>query len=193
MYFCGMTSPTSETALLSARCIYWLLFKKTPKQSLCSRLDRYPSHQNHFVCKCWYFRLRTSLRLVGKWMSKPGCRSLKKQLGFNRSLCACNKKAFPIDFSSFVCYLKRLKFAKARDFAIYTEPNFSYCVKSSSATNARLFNTEENRSSIEKLGLWLLHKCLQYGICEIGCPVVKPSQTSLLSKEIVNCEFCRLL
>ena len=90
-----------------------------------------------------------------------GCRSLRKQRGFKRSLCACSKKASPIDFSSFLCYLRQLKFAKARDFAIYTESNFSYCVKSSSATNARLFNT-------------------QYGICEIGCPVVTPSQTSLL-------------
>ena len=86
-----------------------------------------------------------------------GWRSLKKQRGFKRSLCACNKKASAIDF----CYLRQLKFAKARDFAMYTESNFSYSVRSSSAKNARLFNTEENRSFIEKLGLWLLHKCLQ--------------------------------
>ena len=37
-------------ALLSARCIYLLIFKKTCKQiSLCSRLDRYPSCQSQFV------------------------------------------------------------------------------------------------------------------------------------------------
>lgn len=91
-----------------------------------------------------------------------------------------------------MCYLRQLKFAKAKDFAIYAGSNFSYSEKSSSATNARLFNTEENRSFIKKLGLWLLTAVT--GNCEIGCPVANtPSQTSLLLKGIVNCEFYRLL
>ena len=121
-YFCGMTSPTLETALLSARCIYWLLFrKKKPKQSLCSRLYRYPNRLKPFRMQMLIFQppniLNTPL--------ENRCRSLKKQRGFKRSLCACNKKASPIDFYFFVCYLRQLKFAKARDFAIHTESNFS--------------------------------------------------------------------
>ena len=145
-----MTSPTLETALLSAWCIYWLLSKKTPKQSLCSRPYRYHNRPKP---------LRMQM-LIFQPPKKP--RSLKKQRGFKKSLCACNKKASPaINCSSFVCYLRQLKFAKARDFAIHTESNFSYCVKSSSATNACLLNREENRSFIKKLGMWLLHKCLR--------------------------------
>ena len=152
-----MTSPTLESALLSARCIYLLLFKNTPKQSLCSRLYRYPNRPKPFRMQMLICQPPNIL----KTPLENGCRSLKKQWGFKRSLCACNKKASPIDFSSFVCYLRQLKFAKARDFAIHTESNFSYCVKSSSATNACLLNTEENRSFIKKLGMWLFHKCLR--------------------------------
>ena len=135
----------------SVKCLVYLLvaFQKTPKQSLCSRLYRYPNRPKP---------LRMQI-LIFQPPKKP--RSLKKQRGFKRSLCACNKKASPIDCSCFVCYLRQLKFAKARDFAIHTESNFSYCVKSSSATNACHLNTEENRSFIKKLGMWLLHKCLR--------------------------------
>ena len=152
-----MTSPALETALLSARCIYWLLFKKTPKQSLCSRLYRYPNRPKPFRMQMLIFQPPNIL----KTPVQNGCRSLKKQRGFKRSLCACIKIASPIDISSFVCYLRQFNFAKARDFAIHTESNFSYCVKSSSATNACHLNTEENRSFIKKLGMWLLHKCLR--------------------------------
>ena len=56
-------------------------------------------------------------------------------------------------FTSFVCYLRQLY------FAMYTESNFSssnfYSLKSSSVTYVHLFNTEKNRSSIEKLRLLL--------------------------------------
>ena len=52
-------------------------------------------------------------------------------------------------FTSFVFYLGQLY------FAVYTESNFSYSLKSSSATYAHLFNTDKNRSSIEKLRLWI--------------------------------------
>ena len=39
-----------NSALLSARFIYFLVFKKICNQiSLCSRLDRYSSHQNQIV------------------------------------------------------------------------------------------------------------------------------------------------
>ena len=121
-YFCGMTSPTLETALLSARCIYWLLFrKKKPKQSLCSRLYRYPNRLKPFRMQMLIFQPPNIL----KTPLENRCRSLKKQRGFKRSLCACNKKASPIDFYFFVCYLRQLKFAKARAFAIHTESNFS--------------------------------------------------------------------
>ena len=52
-------------------------------------------------------------------------------------------------FTSFVCYLRQLY------FAMDAESNFSYSLKSSSATYAHLFNTEKNRSSIEKLRMWI--------------------------------------
>ena len=51
-----------NSALLSDRCIYLLIFKKICNQiSLCSRLDHCPSHQNQVAWKCWYFSLRTTL------------------------------------------------------------------------------------------------------------------------------------
>ena len=125
VYFCGLTSLALETALLSARCIYWLLFKKTPKQSLCSRLYRYPNRPKPFRMQMLIFQPSNIL----KTPVENRCRSLKKQRGFKRWLCTCIKIAPPIDFSSFVCYLRQLNFAKARDFAIHTESNFSYCVK----------------------------------------------------------------
>lgn len=66
-YFCGMTSPTLETALLSARCIYWLLFRKKSPSKVCAHVSTATlTDQNHSVCKCWYFSLRTFLRLRWK-------------------------------------------------------------------------------------------------------------------------------
>ena len=82
--------------------------------------------------------------------------------------------------TSFVCYLRQLY------FAVYTVSNFSYSLKSSSVTFVHLFNTEKNRSSIEKLRLLLYISV--YGNCERGSPVVTPSQNSLLFKKNY-CEF----
>ena len=74
--------------------------------------------------------------------------------GDSRDRCARVIKRPPLSiFSFFAFYLRHFKFAKARDFAIYTESNFSYSVKSSLATNARFFNKEENRSFIKKVGV----------------------------------------
>lgn len=108
----------------SVKCSVYLLVafqKKKPKQSLCSRLYRYPNRPKPFRMQMLIFQPPNIL----KTPLENRCRSLKKQRGFKRSLCACNKKASPIDFYFFVCYLRQLKFAKARDFAIHTESNFS--------------------------------------------------------------------
>ena len=52
-YFCGMTSPTLETALLSARSIYWLLFRKKSPSKVCAHVSTATlTNQNHSVCKC---------------------------------------------------------------------------------------------------------------------------------------------
>ena len=133
-----------NSALLSARCIYLLIFKKICNQiSLCSRLDRYSSHQNQGVWKCWFF-IHKQPYSVWKWKT-----SLEKVAGIQGIVSACNKKASSTtDFYFFFFYLRQLY------FAMYTESNSSYSEKSSSATYAHFFNTEKNRSSIEKLRLW---------------------------------------
>ena len=81
--------------------------------------------------------------------SENGRRGLKKKRGFKRSFARVIKRPPLSIFTSFVCYLRQLY------FAMYTESNFSYSVKSSSVTYARLFNSEKNHSSIEKLRLWI--------------------------------------
>ena len=139
MQFCSMTSPA-----LSARCIYLLMFKKICSQiNLCSRLDRYSSHQNQGVWKCWYFSLNLT-------PSENGRRGFKKKRGFKGSFALVIKRPCLLIFTCFVCcYLRQLH------FGMYTVSNFSYSLKSISATYAHLFNTEKNRSSIEKLRLWV--------------------------------------
>ena len=133
-----------NSVLLSARCIYLLIFKKICNQiSLCSRLDRYSSQQNQLVSKCWYFSLRTTLLRL-KWKTR-----LEEVVGIQGIVFHVTKRPRLLIFTSFVCYLRQLY------FAMYTELNFSYSLKSSSATYAHLFNTEKNRSSIEKLRMWI--------------------------------------
>ena len=81
--------------------------------------------------------------------SENGRRGLKKQRGFKGSFARVIKRLPQLIFTSFVCHLRQLY------FAVYTVSNFSDSLKSSSATYAHLFNTEKNRSSIEKLRLWV--------------------------------------
>ena len=82
--------------------------------------------------------------------SENGRRGLKKQRGFKGSFALVIKRPPLLSFTCFVCcYLRQLY------FAMYTVSNFSCSLKSSSATYAHLFNTEKNRSSIEKLRLWI--------------------------------------
>lgn len=86
-------------ALLSARCIYLLLFRKKSKQSLCSRIDFYPSHQNQFVWERWYFSLRTSLL---RWkIDSEAWRSSED----SRDRCACVTKRPPLFIFFFFCLL----------------------------------------------------------------------------------------
>ena len=162
-----------RNTLLSARCIYLLLFKKNLSQ-VCVRVRPLPFPPNPIRMKMLIFQPPNILTPL-----ENGRRSLKKQRD-SKDGCACIiKRPFlsPIYFFFFCLLLMRqLKFAKVRDFAINTGSNFSYSVKSSSATCASVFNTEENRSFLKTLGFWLLHiKCLQYVICEVGCPVITPS------------------
>ena len=87
-------------ALLSAWCIYLLIFKKTCKQiSLCSRLDRYPSCQSQFVWKCW-ISASEHPHSVWKWKTR-----LREVAGIQEIVCACDRKASSIGFICF-CLLR---------------------------------------------------------------------------------------
>ena len=98
---------------------------------------------NQVVWKCWYFSLNLT-------PFENGRRGLMKKRGFKGSFALVIKRPCLLIFTCFVrCYLRQLY------FGIYTVSNFSYSLKSISATYAHLFNTEKNRSSIEKLRLWV--------------------------------------
>ena len=89
-----------NSALSSARCIYLLIFKKICNQiSLCSRLDRYSSHQNQGVWKCWFF-IHKQPYSVWKWKT-----SLEKVAGIQGIVSACNKKASSTTDFYFFCLL----------------------------------------------------------------------------------------
>ena len=115
--------------------------------------------------------------------SENGRRGLKKQRGFKGS-----KRPPLLIFTSFVCYLRQLY------FAMYTESNFSssnfYSLKSSSVTYVHLFNTEKNRSSIEKLRL-LLTKVFTVNAKEAVLQLHPVKIRCYLKKITAN--FCRLL
>ena len=147
MQFCSMTSTSCNlrnVALLSARCIYLLFSKKYAIKSVYVGVSTATLlTKTKVVWKCGYFSLR-HLYAVWKWKTR-----LEEVAAIQGIVCACNKKAPLLIFTSFVCYLRQLC------FVMYTESNFSYSVKSSYVTYVRLFNTEKNRSSIEKLRLWI--------------------------------------
>ena len=133
-------------ALLSARCIYSLIFKK-----------KMQSNQSVFASRPLPFSPKPS-RLKMLIFQPPniltpsenGRRGFKKQRGFKGSFALVIKRPLRLlSFTSIVCYLRQLC------FTMYTESNFSYSLKSSSVTYAHLFNTEKNRFSTEKLRLWI--------------------------------------
>ena len=132
-----------NSGLLSAWCIYLLIFKKYAIKSVCVRvstlilLTKTKSYENVDISAS---EIPYS---VWKWKTR-----LEEVVGIQGIVCACNKKASSIDFYFFCLLLETALLC--HDLV----SNFSYSVKSSSATYAHLFNTEKNRSSIEKLRLW---------------------------------------
>lgn len=96
-------------------------------------------------------------------------------------------------FSSFVCYLIQLKSLRRQKTLPFMQGWTSPIVKNDHPRRTHAFLIQRRIALLfKKLGLWLLTAVT--GNCEIGCPVVNtPSQTSLLLKGIVNCEFYRLL
>ena len=113
-----------NSALLSARCIYLLIFKKNMQ-----------SNQSVFASRPLFFLPKPSRMKMLIFQppnnltpSENGRRGLKKQRGFKGSFARVIKRPPLLIFTSFVCYLRQLY------FAMYTVSNFSYSVKSSSAT-----------------------------------------------------------
>ena len=143
--FCSITSPILETLLLlSARCIS-VDFQKNMQ-----------SNQSVFASRPLFFSPKPSrMKMLifhppnNPTPSENGRRGLKKQRGFKGSFVRVIKRPPLLIFTSFVCYLRQLY------FGMYSASHFSYSLKSSFATYAHLFNTEKNRSSIEKLRLWI--------------------------------------
>ena len=134
-----------NSALLSARCIYLLIFKKNMQ----SNQFVFASRPLPFSPKPSRLKMLTFQPPNNLTPSENGRRGLKKQRGLKGSFARVIKRPPLLIFTSFVCYLKQLY------FVMYTESNFSYISKSSSVTYARLFNLEKNHSSIEKLRLWI--------------------------------------
>ena len=117
--------------------------------------------------------------------SENGRRDLKKQRGLKGSFVRVIKRPLLLIFTSFVCYLRQLY------FAMYTESNFSYSEKSLSATYAHLFNTEKNRSSTEKLRLWIVQVFRTITAKEAVPQLHRVKLGCYLEKNY--CEVCKLL
>ena len=129
-----------NSALLSARCIYFLIFKKICNPiSLCSRLHRYSSHKAKS-----YENVDISASeqpySVWKWKTR-----LEEVPWIQGIICACNKKASSIEFYFFCLLLETALLCRTSPIVRNHHP-WRY---------VHLFNTEKNRSSIEKLRLWI--------------------------------------
>ena len=144
MQFCSMASPTLQLCFVKCSVYLFVDFQKNMQ-----------SNQSVFASRPLFFSPKPSrMKMLifhppnNPTPSENGRRGLEKQRGFKGSFVRVIKRPPLLIFTSFVCYLRQLY------FAMYTESNFSYSEKSSSATYAHFFNTEKNRSSIEKLRLW---------------------------------------